>query len=161
MRKLAMMLTLILVLGAGWPAQGKTPYLTEGEEKAEARQGFEEILDLWREGKYGELYERTVPTGKQTKEGFAKKLAAAPLRPVCCWEKMQEVKVTVHDESRVTVRAKVGFEGGGATEFKTKSFRLEKNDTVWRIAQGEILSLAGTGKKKGRHKKRTSRTYSH
>lgn len=158
MRKLAMMLTLILVLGAGWPAQGKTPYLNEEELKAEARRGFEEILDIWRAGDFGALYERTVPTGRQTKEGFAAKLAAAPLRPACCWEKMQDVKVTVHDESRVTVRARVGFEGGGATEFKTKSIRLEKNDAVWRIHQGEILSLAG-GKKKGRRGKQTGGSY--
>src|SRR5512137_436337 len=63
--------------------------------EAEVRRGFEEILDLWRDGRYDDLYARTRPGGKITRESFRARLAAAPLRPACCWEKLQDVTVRV------------------------------------------------------------------
>ncbi|KAF0221394.1 MAG: hypothetical protein FD174_532 [Geobacteraceae bacterium] len=153
MRKLALLLALIVSFCAVYPAQGKSPYMPEDELKAEARQGLEEILDLWREGKYADLYERTSG-GKQTKESFVAKLSDAVCKPACCWEKMQDVKVGIKGDSSAEIRAKLGFEGGKGTEFKTRSFRLVKEDGVWRIGQSDILSLAGSAKKKGGSKKK-------
>jgi len=49
MGKQAVLLTMVLVMATICPAQGKTPYLPEEVLKTEARQGFEQILDLWRE----------------------------------------------------------------------------------------------------------------
>lgn len=149
MRKFVQLVILFGLLGTVWPVWGKTPYLAEDELKAEAKAGFEKILDLWRDGKYDEVYARTTVGGKQSKEEFVARLAAAPLRPACCWEKLQEVKVVVKGDSAVTIRAKLGFEGVGATEFKTRSFKLMKEEGVWCIAQSDILSLAEAKKKKG------------
>lgn len=140
---------------AATPVWGKTPYLSEEQLQAEVRRGVEEILDLWRDGRYGELYERTVMAGKQTKERFGKTVAAAPLRPACCWEKLQEVKISVKGDSVAMVRAKLGFEGGGGVDFKTRSFKLVKEEGVWRMSQSDILSLA-EAKKKGSRKKLTT-----
>jgi hypothetical protein len=153
MKKLALLLTLAVSFLAVCPAQGKTLYMPEDELKAEARKGFEEILDLWRDGNYAELHERTSK-GKQSKEGFAKRLSASTHRPACCWEKMQDVTVRVKGDSSVEIKAKLGFEGMSGTEFKTRSFRLEKEDGVWRVTQSDILSLAGAAKGKGGHKKK-------
>ncbi len=150
MRRVLVLVVLAVFLGVGTSAWGATPYLGEEELKAEVKRGVEEILDLWRDGKYGELYERTVASGKKTKEQFGKSMAAAPLRPACCWEKMQEVKVSVQGDSKATVRAKLGFEGGGTTEFKTRSFKLVKEEGAWRVSQQDILSLA-EAKKTKRH----------
>ena len=154
MRALLLVFILVVSLGAVYPAQGGTPYLSEEELKAEVKRGVEEILDLWRDGKYGELYERTVTDGKQTKERFGKSLAAAPLRPVCCWEKMQEVKISLKGDSVAKVQARLGFEGGGTTEFKTRGLKLVKEEGVWRMNQNDILSLADASKKKKVRKKR-------
>ncbi len=155
MRKLGRLVILLVLLGTVCPVWGKTPYLAEDELKAEARAGFEKILDLWREGRFDEVYARTTVGGKQSKEEFVARLAAAPLRPVCCWEKLQEVKVTVKGDSAVVIRAKLGFEGVGATEFKTRSFKLMKEEGVWCLAQSDILSLAGAKKKGVRRTKNT------
>lgn len=152
------LVVLAVFLGGALPAWGVTPYLGEEELKAEVKRGVEEILDLWRDGKYGELYEHTVASGKKTKEHFGKAMAAAPLRPACCWEKMQEAKVSLQGDSKATVRAKLGFEGGGTTEFKTRSFKLVKEDGVWRLNQQDILTLAEAVKKTKRYTKRKSST---
>lgn len=154
MRKLVLFLILAVPFVAVCLAQGKSPYMSEEELKAEARLGFEEILDLWRDGRYADLYERGSG-GRQTRESFTARLSTAAYRPACCWEKMQDVLVSVKGDSSVVIRAKLGFEGGGGTVFKTRSFKLEKEDGVWRIAQSDLLSLAGASKKKGRHPKKS------
>jgi hypothetical protein len=160
MRKLALLVMVVFVMGALSPVLGKTPYLTEEELQTEARQGFEQILDLWHDGKYAELYDRTLWNGKETRERFIARMADAPLKPACCWEKMQDVSVSVMGESAVTVRAKIGLEGGGGTEYKTRSFKLAKEGGIWRISQADILKLA-EAKKKARHKKKRKRTHSY
>jgi hypothetical protein len=151
MKKLAVLLTMALVMGLICPVQGKSPYLSDEALQAGARQGFEQILDLWRDGKFGELYERTISSGKETKEHFVARLAGAPLKPACCWEKMQDVRVSARKENAVTLRAKVGLEGGGGTEYKTRSFKLVKEDGVWKISQSDIFALSSGSKKKKRH----------
>jgi len=153
MGKLTILLTMLIVMATICPVQGKTPYLPEEELKTEARQGFEQVLDLWREGNYGAVYERTVSSGKETKERFTARLAAAPLKPACCWEKMQDVTVSVKGDSAVMVRAKIGLEGGMKSESKTRSFKLVKEDGVWKMSQADILTLSGAAKKKAGHKK--------
>ena len=159
MHKALLLLTLLLSLTSVCPVQGKTPYMPSEELQSEAQRGFGEILDLWHEGRYAELYERTTTGGRSSKEQFVRKLSAASRKPACCWEKMQEVKISVKNDSTVSVRAKLGFEGDTAgTDFTTRAFKLIKEeDGVWRISQTDILSLAGATKKKGHHKKRTKK----
>ena len=119
--------------------------------EAEVRRGFEEILDLWRDGRYDDLYARTRPGGKITRESFRARLAAAPLRPACCWEKLQEVTVRVSGSRKATLHAKVGLEGGVEVEYKTRSFTLKQDGGVWRVAPGDLLALAEA---KGKVKRR-------
>jgi len=155
MRPFILMLTVILSLACFSPAPAKTPYLSAEELQAEAQKGFGEILDLWRDGRYDQLFDRTV-AGKGSKEQFVRKLATAAKKPACCWEKMQEVKVSVKNDYTVTLRAKVGMEGEAAgTDHVTKSFKLQKEEGVWCISQADIFSLAGEGKKTS--KKRTAK----
>jgi len=149
MRKMVLLVLLAVSLCGASAVQGKTAYLSEDELKVEAERGFGEILDLWRDARYDELYDRTMAGGQQTKEGFVGRLAAAPCRPVCCWEKLQEVRVTVKSEDSVVIRAKVGLEeSSGSTSTKTRDFKLAKEDGLWRISQADILSLSGAAKAK-------------
>lgn len=165
MRKLALLLLMMLMVSlcAVFAAQGKTPYMPAEELKAEAERGFGEILDLWRDAKYDELYDRTMAGGKQTKEAFIGRIAAAPCRPACCWEKLQEVRVTIKSDDTVVIRAKVGLEERVATSTstKTRDFKLAKEDGLWRISQADILFLSGAAKakKKGHHAKRKKKVY--
>jgi hypothetical protein len=79
-------------------------------------------------------------------------MAAAPLKPSCCWEKMQEVAVSVKSPTSVVIRAKLGLDAPGEMEYKTKSFKLNREDGKWRIARSEILSIAEAKKSKGKHR---------
>ena len=85
---------------------------------------------------------------KVPKEHFVARLDSAPLKPACCWEKLQDVRVTVKKENAVTLRARIGLEGGVSNEYKSRSFKLVKEDGVWKVSQGDILSLSGASKKK-------------
>ncbi len=142
MGRLLRSMVLVVFLGGVSQVWGMTPYLGEEELKAEVERGLGEILDLWREGKLDELYQRTVTTGTKTKEQFVRAVAAAPLRPVCCWEKMRDVRVSLKGDSAATVRATLGFEGAVETEFKTRPLKLVKEDGIWLMQQKDILSLA-------------------
>ncbi len=148
MRKLAVLLVLTMVVGLFTPVMAENSYQSAGDVQAEARQGFEQILDLWRDGKYGELYERTIRSGTETKERFAARLDSASLKPACCWEMMQDVQVTVKKENVVTLRARIGLNGAGTGEYKTRSFKLIKEDGVWKVSRADILSLSGATKRK-------------
>lgn len=117
--------------------------------ETEVRQGFEQILDLWRDGRYEELYERTSG-GRMTREAFSRHFADAALKPNCCWDKLQEVTVTVHTGSRATLHGTVGLESAVGSETKTKTFKLTKERGVWRVSQSELTSLAGASTKKKR-----------
>jgi len=133
-----------LVFWAGTAPAGTTA-------EVEVRRDFEAVLDLWRDGRYGELYERTYVTGRQSRESFIRRIATAGLRPACCWEKLQEVKVTAADGEKATLYARVGLESAGtATEFCTRSFRLRREDGVWKAAASDIISLAGSPSRKVR-----------
>ena len=158
-------MVMALVAGSLWlsgPAQARQE-VTDSGIAAEVRRDVETSLDLWREGRFDELYQRVVPRGRQGKEGFGKKLAAAPRRPACCWEKIQEVAVTVLDPATVTLHARLGFEGSGGTEFVTRSFKVVRMGEWWRLDQSDVFSLAGAGKKRkvyrGKRKRYSATTY--
>ena len=151
-RLLIMMMLVVLQLCCGLQhamAKEATPAETE------VRQGFEQILDLWRDGRYEELYGRTSG-GKMTREAFVKRFADAELKPTCCWDKLQEVTVTLQTASKATLRGTVGLESAVGGQTKTKAFKLTKEGGVWRVSQTELVSLTGETRKK---KKRLVRSH--
>lgn len=129
------------------------PALAKGDAagQTEVRQGFEQILDDWRDGRFVELYNRTSG-GKMTREAFVRHFTDCELKPTCCWDKLQEVSVTMQTASRATLRGTVGLESAVGSETRTKAFKLTKENGVWRISQAELVALSGAVKKK--HKKR-------
>jgi len=147
MKLRAAVLTLILLLSTNWPSAGASRFTPVDELKSEAERAFGQALDLWRDGQFAQLYDRTKG-GRETREAFARRLVAAPLKPACCWEKMQEVSVRLDGDSIAIVKAKLGFEGRGDTEYQTGSFRLVREDDVWLLSRSDIFSLAGSRKGK-------------
>jgi hypothetical protein len=108
------------------------------------RKDFETNLDLWRDGRYEELYERTYSEGSRSRNTFIRKLTAAKRKPACCWEKLQDVSVSKGSEKNATLHARVGLENRfGTTEYSTRSFRMKQENGVWKPAMSDILSLAG------------------
>jgi hypothetical protein len=156
MRRISLLALLLIILSVipaqarkrANPAQARNPASSEQE----VLRDFEQILDLWRDGRYGDLFERTSG-GKESKEQFAKRLSSAPRKPACCWEKMQDARVSLKSERAATVRARLGFEGGvSGTEFVTKGIKLKKEDGLWVISQSDLFSLANLSKKRTRYK---------
>lgn len=148
MRRLFLLLTALLLIVAGTaPAPAKSLYQSEEELKTEVRRQFEEILDLWRDGNYAALYRRTTG-GRDSKEAFAKRLAEAPRKPACCWEKLQEPEIAIVSDTMATIYGKVGLEGTDRTTHQTRSFTLTRNGDIWQASRSDILSLSGATKKK-------------
>lgn len=147
MRRLLLGLLLLLTLMPAPPAAAQQPARDAGIQQ-EVLRGLEEILDLWRDGNYTALYDRT--SGSETRESFASRLHNAPLKPACCWEKMQGAAVTLKGAGSATVRATLGFDGPGSTGYKTKSIRLHKEGELWQMSRSELLALAEA--KKGKHR---------
>lgn len=144
----AAFVTLILLLFTNWPSSGASRFAPAEDLQAEAERALGLALDLWRDGQYAQLYDRTRG-GDETRESFARRLAAARLRPACCWEKMQDVSVRLNGDAVAVIKARLGFEGRGDTEYKTRSLKLVKEDDVWLLSRSDIFSLAG-GRKSGR-----------
>lgn len=150
MKHQTMLVALLLCLLAALPLWGRQAAVDDEAIRSEAVRGFETILDLWRDGRFDELYQRTLISGKDTKESFHKRMATAPLKPSCCWEKMQEVSVRVKSPTSVVISARLGLDAPGALEYKTKSFKLFLEDGQWRIARADILAIAEARKGKKR-----------
>lgn len=147
-RLMLLIVVIVLTFSASLSVAARKEIQDAGTIQGEAKRGFEEILDLWRAGNYGELYNRTTINGTDTKESFTRRMSGAQLKPSCCWEKIQEVSVNVKGPDSVVLKAKLGFDAPGETEYKTKSFKLYREDGVWRISRAELFSLAEAKKVK-------------
>ncbi|QWV96896.1 hypothetical protein KP003_17110 [Geomonas nitrogeniifigens] len=150
------LLILMLVVVAAAPSEGARrgapAHDTSSASTQEVLKDFETILDLWRDGRYDELYQRTNG-GKDGREKFANRLASAPRKPACCWEKIQEARVSLKSAKSAVVQARLGFEGSTpGTEFVTKAVHLKKEASGWSIAQSELYSLADLSSKRRRYK---------
>ena len=147
-RLLLLVVIAVLTLTASHATAARKEIQAADTIKVEAKRGFEEILDLWRAGNYAELYNRTTISGNDTKESFTRRMSGAQLKPSCCWEKIQEVTVNVKGPDSVVLKAKLGFDAPGETEYKTKAFKLYREDGVWRISRAELFALAEAKKPK-------------
>jgi hypothetical protein len=148
MRKRVLSVVLLLSLCCAAAAPGKTFYQGDEELKISAEREFGEILDLWHAGKYEELFDRTEGGGNVTREDFAGRLGKAPYHPVCCWEKLRDVRVVLKSDDSTRIRATVGLEGQGRSFTSTRDYRLVRDDGVWKIAMKDILAMSGGGKSK-------------
>ena len=157
MKRLVLLFVSLMAFFVAMPVFARQEAKNPDSVKTEAVSAFEQILDLWRAGDYGSLYDKTMVNGKDTKESFSKRMSRARLKPSCCWEKMQDVVVQIKSSNSLVVRAKIGLDSPGEMEYKTKSFKMTNEFGEWRIARSEILSLAeaGTPGKSKKHKVKT------
>ena len=152
-------MTRMIILGAllalATPATvAAAPAAGHEVQAGEVRADLEKTLDLWRDGRYDTVYERVIEKGSHSKEYFVTHLAAAPRRPACCWEKLQEVRVSAKGERQATLHARFGFDTGAGTEFMTRGVKLEKEDGIWKIKMSDLLTMAGKGAKMSGSKKK-------
>ena len=136
------------------------PVTTAGAESTPGvlEQSMSDTLDLWREGRYEQLYEHLAHRGKTSREQFVKKMRDTTIRPACCFQKLENFRVLNEKRTEATVYARVGLEGApNAADSTTREFKLTHEEHIWKMQLADVLSIAGsTGKKKHRsYKKHT------
>ncbi|HBA88946.1 MAG TPA: hypothetical protein DCZ75_13475 [Geobacter sp.] len=115
---------------------------TGSVSEQEVLHDLEQTLDLWRDGRYDEVANRSSG-GKDSNETISKKLASAPRKPACCWEKIQNAQVSLKSDRTAVVHARLGFESSvPGTQFVTKGIGMKKEHGVWTISRSDLLSLA-------------------
>lgn len=116
-----------------------------------------DTLDIWRDGRYEQLFEQLAHRGKTSREAFVKKMHASTIRPACCWQKMENFRVLNEKRTEATVYVKIGLEGAaGANDSMTREFKMTHQDGVWKMQLADVLSVAGVTAKKN-HPKRHSK----
>lgn len=145
----AAVLLAIIFMGV-WP-------VTAAETAAVLEKSMSDTLDIWRDGRYVQLFEQLAHRGKTSRETFVKKMQETTVRPACCWQKMENFKVLNENRTEATVYVKMGLEGGvNSAESTTREFKLTHIDGVWKMQLADVLAIAGvSGKKSGA--KRTAR----
>lgn len=123
----------------------------------ELQQAMSDTLDLWRDGRFEQLYESLSHRGKTSKEQFVKKMRGAEIKPACCWQKIENFKVLNEKRTEATVYARVGLEGStpNAPESSTREFKLSHDSQSWKMQMNDVVALSGVKAKKGtkKHKK--------
>ena len=115
-------------------------------------QSMSETLDLWREGRYEQLYERLSHRGKTSREQFVARMRDSARRPACCWQKMENFRVLNEKRTEATVHVKIGLEGTPSpVQSATRDFKLSHDSQIWKMRLTDVFDLAGAGTKKSRH----------
>ena len=115
-------------------------------------QSMSDTLDLWREGRYEQLYEHLAHRGKTSREQFVKKMRDTAIRPACCFQKLENFKVLNEKRTEATVYAKIGLEGTpNVAESCTREFKLTHEENIWKMQLADVLALSGATAKKSRH----------
>jgi hypothetical protein len=127
------------------PASAETP-------QAVFEQSMSNTLDLWRDGRYDQLFARLSLRGRTCREHFVTQMRGAAIRPACCWQKMEHFRVMSERRTEATVYVKVGLEGAPGTDDScSRDFKLSNEGGVWKMQLNDILALAGLSGKKGKH----------
>lgn len=133
--------------------------VSAGDNAQVIQQSMSETLDLWREGRYEQLFERLARRGKTSRETFVNKMQGTNIRPACCWQKMENFKLLNEKRTEATVYVKVGLEGTPtAAESSTREFKLTHEGGIWRMQLSDIFSIAGVTAKKTRHSSKKIRS---
>ena len=140
----AIMLSSMLLLGMS-SAFAETP-------ASVLEQSVSDTLDLWREGRYEQLYEQLSQRGKTSREQFVARMRNSARRPACCWQKMENFRVLNEKRTEATVHVKIGLEGTPSpVESSSRDFKLSHDSQTWKMRLNDVLDLAGVSGKKSRH----------
>jgi hypothetical protein len=125
---------------------------SSGQPESSLEQSVSETLDLWRDGRYDQFYERLSHRGKMSKERFIEKMKETSIRPACCWQKIENFQVLNEKRTEATVYAKIGLEGSPhQNDAVTREFRLSHENGTWKMHLNDISALSGGGKAKKKH----------
>lgn len=143
LRKIIFLLTILLVI----PTSLLSADLAPGEKRrigSSAEEALREVISLWKEGKYEELYEYGYRTNQVSlsKENFIRRMKNRSWDLSTAWETIRDVEADVVSPRSVYVRARLGFrrKTGGETKFVTETFQMTMEGDRWRTGLYKIIS---------------------
>lgn len=115
-------------------------------------QSMSDTLDLWREGRYEQLFDRLAHRGKTSREQFVARMRDSAIRPACCFQKLENFRVLNEKRTEATVYARIGLEGSpNASESATREFKLTHEENIWKMQLADVLSISGSAARKKKH----------
>ncbi len=143
LRKIIFLLAILLIIPTSLLSTDLTP-----EERrrigSSAQEALKEVISLWKDGKYEELYEYGYRTNQVSlsKENFIRRMKNKPWELSTAWEAVRDVEADVVSPRSVYVRAKLGFrkKTGDETRFVTETFQMTMEGDRWRTGLYKIIS---------------------
>lgn len=115
-------------------------------------QAISDALDLWREGRFEQLYNSLSHRSGMTKERFMEQFAASQVKPACCHMKLNNFKLLNEQRTTARVYATIAMEGvSEANTTQSREFTLDHEGGVWKMRLTDVKQLAGNIRPK--HKK--------
>ena len=107
-------------------------------------QALADSLELWREGRYEQLYDGLSRRSGMTRERFSQLLHDAGQRPACCFTKLRDFRLIAEHRTTAKVFARIGMEGGTRSDgSQSREFTLDHEEGRWKMRMGDIKALAG------------------
>lgn len=123
--------------------------VTAGQYQDPREQALSDTLDLWREGRFEQLYDALSHRSSMTRERFVLLLKDASVRPACCHNKLNNFKLINEKVTTAKVFARLGMEGTvGTDSSQSREFTLDHEEGRWKMRLTDIKALAGHKKKK-------------
>lgn len=114
-------------------------------------QALSDTLDLWREGRYEQLYDSLSRRSGMTRERFVHAMRDTTPRPACCFTKLRDFRLIEERRTTAKVFARIGMEGGsGVDSTKSREFTLDHEEQRWKVRLSDLKALSGLTKT--RHK---------
>ena len=143
LRKIILLWTILLII----PTLLVSADLTPEERRrigSSAREALKEVISLWKDGKYEELYEYGYRTNQVSlsKENFIRRMKNKSWELSTAWEAVRDVEADVVSPRSVYVRARLGFRKKTAdeTRFVTETFQMTMEGDRWRTGLYKIIS---------------------
>jgi hypothetical protein len=121
--------------------------LTPAEKRrigSSAEEALREVISLWKDGKYEELYEYGYRTNQVSlsRENFIRRMKNKSWELSTAWETIRDVEADVVSPRSVYLRARLGFrrKTGDETRFVTETFQMTMEGDRWRTGLYKIIS---------------------
>jgi len=143
--------TVCLALFALLVLFGNAFSLFAADSAAVIESSMSETLDIWRDGRYEQLFDRLAHRGKTSREAFVKKMRDSSIRPACCWQKMENFRVLNEKRTEATIYVKLGLDGTmNSSDSSTREFKMTHEEGLWKMQLADVLSIAEVSGRKAR-----------
>lgn len=115
-------------------------------------QAVSDTLDLWREGRYEQLYDALSHRSGMSRERFVQAMRDTTQRPACCFTKLRDFRMIEERRTTAKVFARIGMDrSSGSDGTLSREFTLDHEENRWKMRLNDIKTISGLTKSK--HKK--------